>query len=301
MQKFGFFNLNFRGYNFFSILNNVEKDSLLQLEEFNRKLTYIDDNIKISKIQVDLVEVYILLLSAFPTDQIRYHLQTLKFVDDIDIERIIWIIEHQELFDIEDLHHKIYNVKNDGYLGKNNRIELLILMRHVTHIVSILNSTEEGKAIYDVFCFRPYFAEQLRVTTNDIIQYTNLDKNDPRIEDIKEAIIKRLLEVDGLKWPYEYKDYMEYVKQGINDICPNINVNIPDWPGLIDDYGNWMIHHKAVQHFRVPFSVSKLSDLGLETFEDLENILYSKDENVKKQFNNLLKEFKEKDRITKRT
>ena len=233
---------------------------------------------------------------------VRFHLETLKFLDTIEIERVIWIIEHQELFNIEDLHYKIYNIKNDGYLGKNNRIELLNLMRHIKHIIATLNSEEEGKAIYDVFCFRPYFAEQLRVTTNDIIQYTNnvFDKNDSIIDDIKEAIIKRLLEVDGLQWPYEYKDYMQYVKQGINDVCPEIKVNIPDWPGLIDDYGNWMIHHKAIQHFRVPFSITKLSDLGIEKFEDLEDILYSKDENIKKQFNNLLKEFKEKDKTLKR-
>ena len=302
MQKFGFFNLNFNGYEFFSLLNNIEQESLEQLEEFNRRLTYIDDNTKTSKITVDLTEAYILLLSAFPANQIRFHLETLKFLDTIEIERVIWIIEHQELFNIEDLHYKIYNIKNDGYLGKNNRIELLNLMRHIKHIIATLNSEEEGKAIYDVFCFRPYFAEQLRVTTNDIIQYTNnvFDKNDSIIDDIKEAIIKRLLEVDGLQWPYEYKDYMQYVKQGINDVCPEIKVNIPDWPGLIDDYGNWMIHHKAIQHFRVPFSITKLSDLGIEKFEDLEDILYSKDENIKKQFNNLLKEFKEKDKTLKR-
>lgn len=302
MKEFGFFNLIFnvdeQKYQFFSCLNEVDEDSLQQLEDFNRTVTQIEDPARNNAhAHVDLVEAYILLLSSIPTNKSRFDLETTKFIDQENIERILWIIEHQELFDITDLHHKIYNIKNDGILKEGKRLELLHLMKHIKHIVAVLNSPEEGKAIYDVFCYRPFFPEQLRVTTGDIIRLTNnyLNKDSKEINEIKEAIIKRMLEIDGLQWPYEYKNYMEYVKQGINDILPDVKVNIPKWLGLIDDYGNEMFHHKAIQHFRVPFSVQKLSDLGLNSFEELEDILHSNNEEIKNQLKEKIKQFRQKD------
>lgn len=286
-------------YRFFSILNDVDDDTLQQLEIFNRKSSHIMDTSKNVSINIDLIEVYTLLLSSMSLDQVRKHLYKLQFIDAEDIERICWIIDHQQLFDIDDLYHKIYNAKNDGILRNGGRLEFLSLMRHIVHIISVLNSPEEGKAIYDVFCFRPYFAEQLRVTSADIAHYLNdtFSKDDPIINDIKEAIIKQLLEIDGLDWPYTYNDYMTYVEKGIHDVLPNVEVNIPKWPGVIDDYGNWMLHHKAIQHFRVPFSVSKLSDLDLNSFDDLEDILYSKDPKALQALNNKLKYFKALDTV----
>lgn len=49
-----------------------------------------------------------------------------------------------------------------------------------------------------------------------------------------------------------------------------------------------MMHHKAVQYFRVPLNVNKIEDLGLKTFEELENIIYTKNNDVREKFQQLL-------------
>ena len=274
---------------FLHCLKTIDEDTIKQLDLFNKKITYVEEGSKKFSF-VDLIDAYTILLSAVKLEDIDKYLLTVLNQDEID--QIKWILQHLDIFTRDDLNHYFFNIKNDSYI-QGNRLTLLSLIRHVANIASVLEGSDTGKYIYDAFCSKPLFAEQLRVTDNDIKQYVG-EENASYIGEIKESILKRLLDVADDNWPYEYDDYMEYVKQGINDVLPDLPITIKKWNGKIDDYGNFMMHHKAVQHFRVPLNVNRLEDLGLNSFEELEDIIYAKDNQVKERFKKLLQELDRK-------
>ena len=173
------------------------------------------------------------------------------------------------LFTLENLPIKIYYAREG--LAYHNRLEMLQLIRYMVHILYIIQGREKSRMLFDAFCEKPYFPEQLRVTPKDLNDYTGRDIDEEELENIYNCIIKRFVELQG-EWPYSYKKYMNIVFQGILDAYPDWTVNIPEWDGLIDDYGNYTDHAKAIQYRRVPLNIMKLSDLGIETFEELEQI-----------------------------
>ena len=269
MLSLGLFDLKIDNQLFLPEFKNIDMLTIKQLERFNKKITYIDD-INKKYYTVDLIEAYVILLSSSNIDNLD-----LSFcLTEDEIDQVKWILNHLNIFTRNDLKEYFFNIKTDSYIN-NDRLKFLALMRHITNIASVLVNKDTGKYIYDIFCSKPLFIEQLRITTNDLKQYIN-EKDYNKINDIKEAILKRLLYADDNVWPYEYNQYMEYVKLGINDILPDLKVNIKKWPGKIDDYGNYMPHHKAVQYYRVPLDVSKLEDLNIKSFEELEEILMKK-------------------------
>lgn len=276
---------------FMHCLKYVTEETIQQLDSFNKRITFVEEGSKKFNF-IDLIDAYTILLSSNKIEDIKQYISFC--LDEESINQIIWILRHLDIFVKDDLHHYFFNVKNDDYI-QGDRLRLLALIRHIVNIASILENKDTGKYIYDAFCFRPLFAEQLRITDNDIKHYIGEEYVD-FIPSIKEAILKRLLDVESDKWPYTYDDYMAYVKLGINDILPNVKVNIKKWNGKIDDYGNSMMHHKAVQHFRVPLNVSKLEDLGLKSFEQLEEIIYTKDNDVRERFQALLNDLDKKAR-----
>lgn len=216
---------------FMHCLKHVTTDTIKQLDLFNKRITYVEEGSKKFN-KVDLIDAYTILLSAVNIDDISTYMYIC--LNDEEIQQIIWILQHLDIYTREDLSHYFFNIKNDYYI-QGDRLRFLSLIRHVVNIASVLGNQDTGKYIYDAFCFRPLFAEQLRVTDKDLEYYIGED-NKSYLADIKEAILKRLLDVSGDKWPYEYEDYMQYVKQGILDVLPNLSINIKKWNGKIDDY-----------------------------------------------------------------
>ena len=272
MQALGLFDLKLDNQLFMPCLKNIDIYTIKQVEHFNQKSSYIDD-INKKFVPTNLIDSYIILLSSINTND--FYKDLTLFLPDEDINQIIWILQHLDIFTRDDLQQYFFKLKTDDYI-QNNRLKFLSLIRHIVNIASILVNSNTGKYIYDAFCSKPLFTEQLRVSDNDIKKYLNKENYD-KINEIKEAILYQLLNVDGDNWPYTYDQYMKYVKQGINDILPDIQVNIKKWPGKIDDYGNFMPHHKAVQYLRVPLDITKLEDLNISSFEELEECLNNKE------------------------
>ena len=235
MQLIGLFNLIIDNQLLMSFLKNIDLYTIKQLERFNQKSSYIDD-INKKFVPTNLIDSYIILLSSSESNikNIKKNLQF--FINNEDIDQIEWILNHLDIFTKDNLQQYFFELKTDDYIN-NDRLKFLVLIRHIVNIASILTNSNTGKYIYDAFCAKPLFFEQLRISDNDIKQYIN--KNDyNKIPEIKEAIVLRLLNIEGNKWPYTYEEYMEYIKQGINDILPDIQINIKPWSGKIDDYGN---------------------------------------------------------------
>jgi len=272
MQALNLFDLKINNQLLMHCLKYIDLYTIKQVERFNQKSSYIDD-INKKFIPTNLIDSYIILLSDIDINTIY---QDLSFcLNKEDLDQIIWILQHLDIFTRNDLQQYFFKLKTDDYI-QNNRLKFLSIIRHIVNIASVLVNSSTGKYIYDTFCSKPLFTEQLRVSDNDIKKYINKENYD-KINEIKEAILLRLLNVDGNKWPYTYDQYMEYVKQGINDVLPNIQVNIKKWSGKIDDYGNFMPHHKAVQYLRVPLNINKLEDLNISSFEELEECLNNKE------------------------
>lgn len=251
MQQFGFFNIKFQNKPFMSVLNNIPVKDLSRLEKYCK--TVIAD----PEDTADLLEAYTLLLISCTPEQIRESFSNFHAFDSDDIERIIWLSKHQDMLDRINLRQKIFNAK-DGIVARDQQNGMLIVIKKMAHIAKQLYGKQAYIDIYSAYCERPYFANQLRVTSEDILSYIDKESlamiESNRLNDIKNRILWHLVNVTN-DWPYAYDKYMLHVKQGILDVLPNAQVNIPPEVKLVDDYGNTMDHMKAIQHRRVPIEL----------------------------------------------
>ena len=242
MRKFGLFKM--KNKSFMNIINEIP------LKDLNNLATYCQYKILHPEEKLDLVETYALLFSSMSIDKVKRTFKEFELLNEEEINQVIWLIEHKDLLDGTNLRQKIFKAK-DNFIQQTGRLGLLKVIIKMDHIAKLLF----GKSlnIYGSFCERPYFAEQLRVTDNDIISYVNEFISDDDLYKIKETILWKLINITD-EWPYEYDKYMAYVKDAISEVLPNIEINIPPEEKMIDDYGNAMDHAKAIQHVRLPIN-----------------------------------------------
>ena len=277
MKKFKLFDLMINNHLFMECINDVKADSIQQLIKYNHHGS-------------SPIEAYSILLKDIDKDRVIDNLKAFMPIKEEAIEKVIWLMQHQELVDENrniNLRKKIFDSKIN-IVDENPRIYLLNLIRHVQNIVSSIYSKEEGKKIYDAFCERPYFVEQLRITREELIKFVVNEDDGEWVDKAIESILNRLVQVDDDKWPYDYKGYMEYVKLGILDVLPNAEVIIPEELIKVDYYNNVMDHHKAVQF------VEEGEPSPLTSIEDYYKEL---EEKKKKEEQALLKEIAKEKRL----
>ena len=262
MKKFGFFDIIVNNHPFMECIKNIPDEDLQMLEKYNR-----------GSDKTDYIEAYSMLLKHVDVQTIEEELMAFLPISKDNIQRIIWIVNHQELIDKtnrDDLYIKIFEAK-DGIVKAEGQRGMLWQIKHVSHIVHALEGENEGRKVYDAYCERPYFPDQLRITTDDLLLMTGktIDTkngiNNRWINDVKEAILRRLVSIKE-NWPYDYQGYMQHVKLGILDVFPDLNVEIPEELVKIDGYGNIMDPHKAVK-----FVEARDTDMNTENVSDDNN------------------------------
>ena len=239
MRKFGFFDIVIENLPFMECINDIEIEDIRNVETYNR-----------NKTKLNFVELYSILFMHMDIDRVLKCLKHFYLINEKEMTYLQWIIKHQDLMDKSirnNLPIKLFEAQDD-FIKENGRITMLFLIKHITNIVSALEGKFEGKKIYDAFCKKPYFQEQLRPTVEDLRSYVNIDISDEDIEKIQYCILKRLILLEDKDWPYKYDDYMEYVVKGMLDVLPkNTKITIPEEVIKIDGYGNVMDNHKAIQ------------------------------------------------------
>lgn len=237
LKKFGFFKLKMsNGHKFFNSIQSIDDDYFEVLAAYNAHCKL-----------PNILELYALLYMKSDDDTIRNDLLAVLPVNKLSIEKIIWIIHHFDLTESKDLHNDIFKAR-DGIIKDIKQPGMCELIKHIAHLYKMLYYTDASKArakeIYDAFCSKPYFGDQLRITGDELMEYTGKGPG-KWIEDVKEDILHTLLNMEV--YPHEYSDYMDVVRASLKKVIGDIPINIPDEEIRIDIYGNAMDPQKASQ------------------------------------------------------
>lgn len=245
MKKNGYFKLELaNGETFIPFLNNPDEKLLNIMTEYNFHSGQYS--------QTNILEDYVLMFLSADVSDVRNNLLSLNFVQEEDIDKILWMTKHFYLITSKDLYHDIYLAKDDYILLENvGRPGMCELIKHLVNIAKYMvhtpESIEHARTIYHAFCEKPYFKEQLRPTDEEFCYYAHNKKIGPWLDDVKEAILRQLIDTD--EYPFSYKDYMKYVSAGFKDVFgEDFEIEIPSETVKIDIYGNIMDPAKACQY-----------------------------------------------------
>ena len=185
------------------------------------------------------IELWSLLFRNVDDSVTRTELYQFFPISKLSIEKSIWIKNHFYLITSKDLHNDIFNART-GVVTHIKQAGMRELIQHIANIHNSIHNNPESKAkakeLYDAFCEKPYFTDQLRITGDDLIKYCDKEAG-KWIEDVKERILYKLINID--EFPYEYDDYMAVVSDAIKYVLgDNAVFTIPPEPIEIDEYGN---------------------------------------------------------------
>ena len=229
MKKSGIFDISIDNEPFLPSIKSIADEDFEIMNQYNTN----------AKDTSSSIELWSLLFRNVDDTVIRNELYSFFPISKLSIEKTIWIKNHFYFITSEDLHNDIFNART-GVVKHIKQAGMRELIQHIANIHNNVHNTPESKArakeLYDAFCEKPYFAEQLRVTGDDLVKYCSKEPG-KWIDDIKERILYMLINVE--EFPYEYDDYMKIVADAIKYVLgDDITFTIPPEPIEIDEYGN---------------------------------------------------------------
>lgn len=183
-------------------------------EEHLQSLTEI--NIK-KEVKFTTMELWAYLLQPLGSEVARINLESFYPINKDEIEKVEWLIQHYDLILSDDLRLAIYNAKT-GIVRRKKLMcmkELLINLCRIYKKMDYIKYKKIDKIILDQFCSRPYFAEQLNISGQYLMDLTGLQAG-PWISEVKEKIILNLIAEKN--YPYNEDNYNKIVQNSVNEI-----------------------------------------------------------------------------------
>lgn len=193
---------------FFKWVSEVPTEQLEKLEKFNNNIKYYNDDLKI--------EAWSILLESLGEEKARECLESFYPLNQDDIEKVIWIINHNELIDSENMKIDILKAKTQ-VIETNGQMYYRDIIKRVGRLYSILYGDEykkKSKNLMDAFCSRPYFIEQLKHQEDDLVKMTKIDTGE-WVSQVQNKIIHKI--VHSPKMP-KNDDYNKIVDETIKDV-----------------------------------------------------------------------------------
>jgi tRNA nucleotidyltransferase (CCA-adding enzyme) len=241
MKKSGIFNIRVDGEPFLPSINNMDDEEFNILNKYN---SHASDNF------VSYIELWSLLFRHTPDEVARTELYAFFPITKLSIEKALWVKNHFYFITSTDLHNDIFEART-GVVKNIKQSGMRELIQHIASIHNLVNNTAESRAkakeLYDAFCEKPYFPEQLRITGDDLVKICD-KKPGKWIDDVKEHILYELINAE--KFPYEYDAYMDVVSKSIRAVLgADVWFTIPEEPIEIDEYGN-KVDASKVERYR---------------------------------------------------
>lgn len=239
MKKSGIFKINIDGEKFLPSINTINDEDFDIMNKYN---TNVENS--------STIELWSMLYRNVDDTVMRTELFAFFPISKLAIEKAIWVKNHFYFITSKDLHNDIFNART-GIIKHIKQVGMREMIQHIANIHNSVEHTKESyaraKELYNAFCEKPYFAEQLRVTGDDLAKFCNKEPG-KWIEDVKENILYSLINMEP--FPYEYDDYMTVVGESIRNVLGDYTkFTIPDEPIEIDEYGN-KVDASKVERYR---------------------------------------------------
>lgn len=206
MNKNGFFDLKINDINgnsieFLSFFKDIDDYSKLKILNQNKPLTNI--------------QIWATIIKDLDID-ILNHLLLSGLINDIEKEKIIWIIENFNIIYEENLKLAIFNSRS-----KHIKEEGLMYLRDlIIKLSEIHNALDKNtKSLTDQlmisFCSRPYFNNQIKIPDSEFISMANEEEGGDWLDIAKEKLLKKL--VLSNPFPKEMNLYLEVVSEAIEE------------------------------------------------------------------------------------
>lgn len=172
-------------------------------------------NNTISKSPITLLEVWTMLLKPLGIEGAKLNLESIQALNNTDIRKVEWLIEHFTLIDSEDIRNDIFAARN-GIVKDLKLMGMRDLIENLCRIHTKYDATKKEKAIRltNSFRVRPYFEEQLKVNGETLMQIAN-EGPGPWIGVAKEKLLQKLINTD--RFPKEEEKYMELVQESVEE------------------------------------------------------------------------------------
>lgn len=163
------------------------------------------------------LELWTLLLKPLGAELATENLETFYPVSKDDIERVNWMITNFDIINVDDYRNTIFQSRH-GIVKRLGLPCMRDLLKRVGGIYITLYGDEDHKIKYrklqDAFCMRPYFAEQLKVTGEQMMEIAN-EGPGPWISDAKEKLLYKL--VNANRVPKQGEEYMSLVRESVEE------------------------------------------------------------------------------------
>lgn len=172
-------------------------------------------NDSISKAPIGPIEAWTMLLRPLGIEGAKTNLESIQALNNTDIRKVEWLIEHFTLIDSEDVKNDIFAARN-GIVKDLKLYGMRDLIKRLCRIHTKYDVTKKEKAekLTHAFCSRPYFEEQLKVNGDVMMQIAN-EQPGPWIGMAKEKLLEKLINTD--RFPKEEAKYMEFVQEAVEE------------------------------------------------------------------------------------
>lgn len=166
-----------------------------------------------SKFTIEPIEAWTLLLKPLGSETAKINLESIQALNNIDIRKVEWLIDHFTLTESEDLKNDIFKSKV-GIIKDLKFNGMKDLIKKLCAINTKLGHKEKAEKLMYAFCSRPYFDEQIKVNGETLMKIANKGPGQ-WISVVKEKLLFKLINTE--KFPKD-EEYMKLVNETVQEV-----------------------------------------------------------------------------------